>query len=163
MSTAGLTHLDVQGAARMVHVGDKSIIARRAVAEGFVHCNSALIHRALENDLAKGSLLQVARIAGIQAAKRTAELVPLCHPVPLDSVNVDLRVDPDGIAIRAEVLACWKTGVEMEALTAVAVAALTVIDMGKAVDRTMVIERIRLIEKTGGTNGDYHIEEAPQP
>jgi cyclic pyranopterin phosphate synthase len=147
----------------MVHVGDKSITARRAVAEGFVHCNPALLQRVLENDLAKGSLLQVARIAGIQAAKRTAELIPLCHPVPLESVNVDLRVDPNGIAIRAEALACWKTGVEMEALTAVAVAALTVIDMGKAVDRTMVIDRIRLLEKTGGTHGDFRAEEAKQP
>lgn len=156
-----LSHLDAQGAARMVHVGDKSITARRAIAEGFVRCSSALLARIRNDDLAKGNLLQIARLAGIQAAKRTDELIPLCHSLPLDGVTVDLSLTDTGVSIRAEARATWKTGVEMEALTAVSVAALTVIDMGKAIDKSMIIENIRLLEKTGGKSGDYHAPENP--
>jgi len=139
----------------MVQVGDKPSTARRAVAAGFVTCSAALLERIGRNDLIKGNLLQIAQLAGIQAAKRTDELIPLCHSLPLDVVRVDLTVEGRGIAIRAEACATWRTGVEMEALTAVAVAALTVIDMGKAIDKAMVIENIRLLEKTGGRSGDY--------
>ena len=155
MNTPDFTHLDAKGAATMVHVGDKRVTARRAVAAGFVACSAALIERIRRNNLIKGNLLQIAQLAGIQGAKRTDELIPLCHSLPLDAVRVELTVEDRGIAIRAEASATWKTGVEMEALTAVAVAALTVIDMGKAIDKAMVIENIRLLEKTGGRSGDY--------
>jgi len=159
MDAAILTHLDARGAARMVDVGEKPITARRALAVGFVRCSAALRERLQRDDLAKGSALQVARIAGIQAAKRTPDLIPLCHGLPLDSVTLDLTLTADGVAIRAETRATWKTGVEMEALTAVTVAALTVIDMGKAVDPAMVIESVRLLEKSGGRHGDYRAPE----
>lgn len=163
MSQNDLTHLDEQGAARMVHVGEKNITTRRAVAEGFVRCNQELLKRIRNDDLAKGNLLQVARLAGIQAAKRTDELIPLCHSLPLDGVSVDLELKENGVAIRAEARATWKTGVEMEALTAVSVAALTVIDMGKAIDKGMIIKNIRLLEKTGGKSGDYRAPEMVRP
>lgn len=156
MSHQNLTHLNPDGSARMVYVGEKPITARRAIAEGFVRASPELIRRIHNDDIAKGQVLQVARLAGIQAAKRTDELIPLCHSLPLDGVKVDLELTSRGVSIRAEVSATWKTGVEMEALTAVSIAALTVIDMGKAVDKTMVIEHIRLIEKTGGKSGDFH-------
>jgi cyclic pyranopterin phosphate synthase len=125
------------------------------VAEGWVRV-SAVLARAVEaNQLEKGNLLEVARLAGIQAAKRTAELVPLCHPLPLDDIAVAVSLRSEGVYIRAEVKTTWKTGVEMEALTAVSVAALTVIDMGKAVDRTMRIDGICVVEKSGGRSGSY--------
>ena len=149
------THLDSRGDPRMVNVGDKQITPRRAVAEGFVRCSRELIERIRRDDLAKGNVLQVARLAGIQAAKRTDELIPLCHSLPLDGVEVVLEALDDRVAIRATASATWKTGVEMEALVAVAAAALTVIDMGKSVDKGMVIEGVRLIEKTGGASGTY--------
>ena len=155
MSKNKMTHVDAKGAARMVDVGAKPLSQRRAVAEGFVRCSRALINCIRKDDLQKGNMLQVARLAGIQAAKRTDELIPLCHVLPLDGVRLDFQVRSGGVSIRAEVRATWKTGVEMEALTAVAVAALTIIDMGKAVDKTMVIEGVRLLEKTGGKSGDY--------
>lgn len=159
MAAAELTHLDERGAARMVDVGEKQITARRAVAVGQVRCSAALRERLERDDLAKGSALQVARVAGIQAAKRTADLIPLCHALPLDSVTVDLTLTTTGVAIRAEVCTHWRTGVEMEAFTAVAVAALTVVDMGKAVDPAMVIEGLRLLQKSGGRHGDYQAPE----
>lgn len=156
MADLKLTHVDGGGRAAMVHVGDKAVTPRRAVAEGLVRCCPELLDRVRRDDLAKGSVLSAARLAGIQAAKRTDELIPLCHTIPLESVEVDLEVRDDGIAIRATAAATWKTGVEMEALTAVMGAALTIIDMGKAIDKAMVIESVQVIEKTGGRSGDYH-------
>lgn len=150
-----LSHLDNRGRPMMVNVGDKPLTQRRAVAECFVRCSRDLLNRIRCDDLAKGSVFQIARLAGIQAAKRTDELIPLCHSLPLDGVDVEIEALSDRVAIRAVASTTWKTGVEMEALTAVAVAALTVIDMGKSVDKGMVIEGVRLVEKTGGKSGDY--------
>ncbi|GAB4135302.1 bifunctional molybdenum cofactor biosynthesis protein MoaC/MoaB [Thermopirellula anaerolimosa] len=152
--TDGLTHFDEAGSTRMVDVGAKPFTSRRAVAEGRVRISRALADAIEARTLTKGNLIETARLAGIQAAKRTAELIPLCHPLPLDAVDVTVRLRGEVVEIRAEVRTVWKTGVEMEALTAVSVAALTVIDMGKAVDRTMVIESIRLVEKSGGVHGN---------
>lgn len=145
-----LSHVDERGRARMVDVGVKAVTRRRAVAEGRVRISAKLATAIGANTLAKGNLLEVARLAGIQAAKQTGALIPLCHNLALDLVNVDAWLEDRHVRLRAEVKSEGKTGVEMEALTAVALAALTVIDMGKAVDRSMVIEEIRLIEKTGG-------------
>jgi cyclic pyranopterin phosphate synthase len=150
-----LTHADSRGKARMVDVGAKPITERVAVAEGFVRISAAL-HAAIRgNALKKGDLLQVARLAGMQAAKRTDELIPLCHQLPLDSVEVEATLRPGRVHIRATARVHAKTGVEMEALTAVAVAALTVIDMGKAIDKGMRIEGVRVVEKRGGRSGTY--------
>ncbi|MGA2498332.1 MAG: cyclic pyranopterin monophosphate synthase MoaC [Tepidisphaeraceae bacterium] len=153
--SAKLSHIDAAGKARMVDVGAKLPTVRRAVAEGRVRVSAELEELIEANRLAKGNLLDVARLAGIQAAKRTAELIPLCHSLPLDHVEVHAWIESPHVRLRAEASTCAKTGVEMEALTAVAVAALTVIDMGKAVDRTMSIEQIRLVEKIGGRHGDF--------
>ena len=150
-----LTHLDGQGQPTMVDVGDKPITRRTAVAEGFVQMNAELMQAIQEDRVAKGSVLQVAQLAGIQAAKRCDELIPLCHSLPLDTVHVELKLTETGVAISAEASTSWKTGVEMEALTAVSVAALTLIDMGKAIDPTMTIERIQLIKKIGGKHGEW--------
>jgi cyclic pyranopterin phosphate synthase len=149
-----LTHLDEQGRARMVDVSDKNVTRRRAVAEGRVRVSAELAAKIVANSIAKGNLLDVARLAGIQAAKQTSSLIPLCHNLPLDFVHVESWLDGLCVRLRAETRCEGKTGVEMEALTAVAVAALTVIDMGKAVDRAMVIEEIRLVEKAGGRSSD---------
>ena len=146
----GLNHVDEHGRARMVDVGEKPVTRRRAVAEGRVRVSAELAGLIAANAVAKGNLLEVARLAGIQAAKQTDSLIPLCHSLPLDFINVEAWLAESHVRLRAEVTCAGKTGVEMEALTAVSVAALTVIDMGKAVDRAMVIEEIRLIEKTGG-------------
>lgn len=154
-SDAKLTHINAAGKAAMVNVGDKAVTVRRAVATGRVRASAALINAINANTIAKGNLLEVARLAGIQAAKRTDELIPLCHSLPLDHVGVDVWVDAPYIRIRAEAQVTARTGVEMEALTAVSVAALTVIDMGKAIDKTMTIEAIELTEKTGGRSGDF--------
>ncbi|MFI5380285.1 MAG: cyclic pyranopterin monophosphate synthase MoaC [Tepidisphaerales bacterium] len=153
-----LSHVDAAGRARMVDVGDKQPTTRRAVAEGRVRISAKLAAAVAANQLAKGNLLEVARLAGIQAAKRTDELIPLCHSLPLEHVQVEAALEGDSIRLRAEVRTFAKTGVEMEALTAVAVAALTVVDMGKAIDRAMVIEGIRVLEKTGGRSGDWHAD-----
>jgi cyclic pyranopterin phosphate synthase len=153
-----LSHVDAGGSARMVDVGDKSVTRRRAVAEGRVRASAALLDAISQDTVKKGNVLETARLAGIQAAKETSRLVPLCHPLPLDVVDVDCHVDEPFVRITATAQATAKTGVEMEALTAVSVAALTVIDMGKAIDPGMVIEGIRLIEKTGGTSGDYRAD-----
>lgn len=157
-----LSHVGPDGRARMVDVGEKPITARRAVAEGFVRVSASLARAIRTNAIAKGNVLEVARLAGIAAAKRAGDLIPLCHPLPLDAVHVDARLvarSPGGrgpaVAIRAEARCHARTGVEMEALTAVAAAALTVIDMGKAIDKGMVIEGVRLIEKSGGRSGTY--------
>ena len=150
-----LTHVDARGQASMVDVGAKPVTRRRAVAEARVRVSAELADRIARNTLAKGDLLAVARIAGIQAAKRTDELIPLCHSLPLDAVDVRAELRHDHVHLTAEAHVTARTGVEMEALTAVAVAALAVIDMGKSVDRTMSVEGLRLLEKDGGRSGSF--------
>lgn len=158
---AQLTHLDEAGKARMVDVGDKPITSRGAIAEGVVRISAELARRIGGNDIAKGNLLEVARLAGIQAAKRTGELIPLCHPLGLDFVDVECVLDSATVSIRAVCKSTGRTGIEMEALTAVTVAALTVIDMGKAIDKGITIERVRLVEKWGGRSGHYRATDQP--
>ncbi len=159
-----LSHIGPSGAAHMVDVSHKPSTDRLAIAEGFVRVSPALARAIRADSLAKGNLLDTARLAGVTGAKRTAELVPLCHTVPLDHVDVTATLEraTDGragpghrVRLRAAVRCLGRTGVEMEALTAVAIAALTVIDMGKAIDKAMVIEGVRLIEKRGGRSGTY--------
>ena len=156
------THLDDEGAPRMVDVGDKPVTARRAVARAVVRMRPDVLATLLDAGGPKGDALVTARLAGIGAAKRTSELIPLCHPLPLDRVDVELTPNRDdgSITIRAEVRVTARTGCEMEALTAASVAALTVYDMSKALQRDIVIERIELLEKSGGRSGDY-AREAP--
>jgi cyclic pyranopterin phosphate synthase len=150
-----LTHLDTEGKARMVDVSEKAETARRAVARGRVRLAPETVRLLRDNAVPKGDALGVARVAGILAAKRASDLIPLCHPLPITGVNVDLIVTDDGVEIEAEVGVTGKTGVEMEALTAVSIAALTLYDMVKAVDRAAVITDIRLEQKSGGKSGDY--------
>jgi cyclic pyranopterin phosphate synthase len=152
-----LSHLDEEGRARMVDVSDKAVTERLAVAEGEVRMQAATLDLIRGGALKKGDVLSVAQIAGIQAAKRTAELIPFCHPLPLEYLAVEFELDSalPGIRIRATVRNTGKTGVEMEALTAVSVAALVVYDMAKAVEKGMHIGNIRLVRKTGGKSGDY--------
>ena len=152
---AKLSHLDAQGKARMVDVGDKPVTAREALARGEITMSATALRLIRTGALAKGDPLQVARLAGIMAAKKTAELIPLCHPLPLTHVHVELTPIRRGYRIEARVRTTSQTGVEMEALTAVAVAALTIYDMAKAVDKGMVIGDICLIEKKGGRSGHY--------
>ncbi len=155
--SSALTHLDAQGTARMVDVGHKTDTERIAVAGGRVLVNAETFTAIRDGLVKKGDVLTVARIAGIMAAKRTSELIPLCHPIPLTHIDVDLELDANALAvnIRATARTTGKTGVEMEALTAVSVAALTVYDMAKALDREMRIEGIHLLEKRGGKSGNY--------
>lgn len=151
-----LTHFDEDGASRMVDVGQKPETARTARASACVRMQSATLALVRDRKLAKGDVFEVARLAGIMAAKRTGELIPLCHPLPLTAVTVDFAIEADELLrIEATVQTVARTGVEMEALTAVSVAALTVYDMAKAVDRGMIVERICLEEKTGGMRGPY--------
>jgi cyclic pyranopterin phosphate synthase len=151
-----LTHFDESGASRMVDVGGKPETARRAVASARVRMLPATLVLIRDKALAKGDVLEVARLAGIMAAKRTADLIPLCHPLPLTAVRIDFAFEGDDVVrIEALVEVVARTGVEMEALVAASVAALTVYDMGKAVDRAMLIEQIRLEEKSGGKSGHY--------
>jgi cyclic pyranopterin phosphate synthase len=151
-----LTHFNEQGAARMVDVSGKPVSRRQAEASGQIRMSSATRRIIWEGTAAKGDVLQVARLAGVQAAKQTPHLIPLCHTIPLSQVEIDFALaGEDLLIIRATVSANHQTGVEMEALTSVAVAALTVYDMCKSVDRSMVIERIQLEAKSGGTRGDY--------
>jgi cyclic pyranopterin phosphate synthase len=151
-----LTHFDDAGASRMVDVGAKPVTRRTARASGKVRMQPATLSQITSGEVAKGNVLEVARLAGIMAAKRTAELIPLCHPLPLESVAVDLQAEGNSqLHISATVVTSGKTGVEMEALTAVSIAALTVYDMCKAVDRAMTIESIQLEEKSGGASGDF--------
>lgn len=152
-----LSHLDARGTARMVDVGDKPDTERIAIASGRIVMNVATLEAIRAGHVMKGDVLTVARLAGIMAAKRTAELIPLCHPLPLSYIDVDLALDDvaSAVNIRATARTTGKTGVEMEALTAVSVAALTVYDMAKALDREMRIEGIHLLEKRGGKSGDY--------
>ena len=139
----------------MVDVGDKPMTRRVAVARGRVRISPELERAIRDNTLAKGDLLAVARLAGIQAAKRTAELIPFCHPLPLDAADVRVELGDGCVEIEGEARTNARTGVEMEALTAVTVAALTVIDMGKAIDKGMTIESVRLVRKSGGRSGEY--------
>lgn len=151
-----LTHLDEQGRARMVDVGHKPDTERIAVARGEVHMKPETLALIRAGQIKKGDVLTVAQIAGISASKRTSELIPLCHPLPLTKVDVDLALEDSlpGVVITATAKTIGKTGVEMEALTAVSVAALTVYDMAKAAEKTMRIQNIRLVEKHGGQSGD---------
>lgn len=152
-----LTHIAASGEAHMVDVSDKAVTARVAVAEGFVVMQAATLALIREGDAKKGDVLGTARLAGIMAAKRTHELIPLCHPVGLTRVTVDLTLDDalPGVRIEAMTKVAGQTGVEMEALTAVSVACLTIYDMVKAADRAMRIEGIRLLQKSGGKSGDF--------
>lgn len=150
-----LTHLDESGAARMVDVGDKIATARSATAAGRIRMAPATLAAVREGNGPKGDVLGAARIAGIMAAKKTADLIPLCHPLALDSVSVDFIFEDSGIAVTARAALTGKTGVEMEALTAASIALLTIYDMAKALEKGMVIEHVRLLEKTGGKSGDW--------
>ena len=150
---SALTHFDDSGSPRMVDVTSKPVTARTAQAQAFVRMRADVLARLGENP--KGNPLEIARIAGIMAAKKTAELIPLCHTLPLSHVDVETSVRPDGIHIEATATTTAQTGVEMEALTAATVAALTIYDMTKALDKSIEIGEVRLIEKTGGKSGDY--------
>lgn len=151
----GLTHLDDAGAARMVDVGGKPTTAREAVATGRILMSADALALVRDASAKKGDVLAVSRVAGIMAAKRTAELIPLCHPLPLTRVTIDLSVADDGVAVSATCATDGRTGVEMEALTAASVALLTVYDMVKAVDKHMTIEAVRVVAKSGGKSGDW--------
>jgi cyclic pyranopterin monophosphate synthase len=157
-----LTHLDERGRARMVDVSAKPESERTAVAEGAVRMSREAFDQVAAQAVAKGDVLAVAEVAGTMGAKRTGELIPLCHPLGLDVIQVEARLEPElpGVRVTALARTTGRTGVEMEALTAVAVACLTVYDMVKAVDRGMVIEEVRLLSKTGGTRGDWHRSES---
>jgi cyclic pyranopterin monophosphate synthase len=152
---SSLTHLDESGAARMVDVSDKSATRREATATGHIAMSVEALAAIRDNTLKKGDALAVARIAGIMAAKRTAELIPLCHPLPLAAVEVTLTPKEAGIDCTARVVTAGQTGVEMEALTAVSAALLTLYDMAKAIDRSMTIGGVRLLTKSGGRSGEW--------
>ena len=155
---SALSHLDREGRARMVDVAAKPVTARAAVAEGAVRMSRAAYDVVAQGTAVKGDVLAAAELAGTMAAKRTAELIPLCHPLPLDLVTVEASLDESlpGVRVRAVAKAVARTGVEMEALTAASVACLTVYDMAKSADRGMEISELRLVEKTGGKSGDWH-------
>jgi len=153
-----LTHIDEAGAARMVDVSDKALTKRIATAEGRISMIPEALAAIRDGALAKGDALAVARVAGIMAAKKTSELVPLCHPLPISAVTVDFAFETDRIACAASVTTTSTTGVEMEALTAVSVALLTLYDMAKAIDKAMTIGPIRLLAKSGGRSGDWRAE-----
>lgn len=152
-----LSHVDDSGRAKMVDVADKPVSRRTAIAEGWVRMSPEAYALVQENAVAKGDVLRIAEVAGIMGGKRTGDLIPLCHPLPLDTIRVECEADAalPGVHVTATAVATGRTGVEMEALTAVSIACLTVYDMVKAVDRGMVVEGIRLLEKTGGNRGDW--------
>jgi len=150
-----LTHLDEQGQARMVDVGGKPQTARSATATGRIRMSAQALTAIREGSGPKGDVLAAARIAGIMAAKRTGDLIPLCHPLALDAVTVDFAFEEQAIAVTARASLTGKTGVEMEAMTATSIALLTIYDMAKAIDKGMVIEAVRLLEKTGGKSGTW--------
>lgn len=152
---AELTHLDASGAAQMVDVSAKADTVREAVAEGMITMAPAVIAAIRAGDIRKGDALGTARIAGIMAAKRTSDLIPLCHPLPIASVSVDFDYVDTGVRVETRVRTSGKTGVEMEALTAASVALLTIYDMAKALDKAMVIGPVRLLAKSGGKSGDW--------
>ena len=155
--TSPLTHFDAAGQAHMVDVAAKDVTHRVARASGLIRMRPATLELIRDKKLAKGDVLEVARLAGIMAAKRTHELIPLCHPLLISKVTVEITPEPalPGLRVTAEIRVSGRTGVEMEALTAVSVACLTIYDMAKAIDRDMTIGEIRLIEKSGGRSGDY--------
>lgn len=150
-----LTHLDDQGRARMVDVGGKDVTQREAVAEAHVSMGAAVRERLLAGDLPKGDAFAVARLAAIQAAKRTSDLVPLCHPLPLDSVSAELDTTPAGVLIRVTVRVTGRTGVEMEAMTGASIGAVALYDMVKSLDRGVEIGPVRLLAKSGGKSGEW--------
>ncbi|OQW78965.1 MAG: molybdenum cofactor biosynthesis protein C [Proteobacteria bacterium ST_bin14] len=151
----GLTHLDANGAAHMVDVGSKADTAREAVASGRITMSAQAATAIHQGAAKKGDVIAVARVAGIMAAKRTSDLIPLCHPLPLTRVVIDLQPDDNGVTVTATCATTGKTGVEMEAITAVSVALLTIYDMAKAIDRGMIIGDVRLLEKRGGKSGEW--------
>lgn len=155
-----LTHLDSSGTARMVDVGGKAETHRVAIAKGMIRMNTATLAAIAAGNAPKGDVLGTARIAGIMAAKKTGELIPLCHPLGLDAVNIDFELLENSVECTATASLTGKTGIEMEALTAVSVALLTVYDMAKALDKGMVIEGVRLIEKRGGKSGIWRADDA---
>ncbi len=157
---SGLTHLDERGRARMVDVGDKPVTRRRAEAEAVLVAGEEVMAAVREGRTPKGNVFETARIAGTMAAKRTSELIPLCHPLPLDAVTVTFAAESDRIVVRSEAVATARTGVEMEALTAVSVAALTLYDMLKALSKGMTVTGVRLLAKSGGRSGDWR---SPRP
>ena len=150
-----LTHIDETGRARMVDVSDKAVTTREAVAEGFVRMSAATLALALAGEGKKGDVRAVAEIAGVMAAKRTSDLIPMCHPLPITKAEVRIEPGEGGLAVIARVKTTGQTGVEMEALTAVSIACLTLYDMLKAAEKGMVIETVRLVSKTGGKSGDW--------
>jgi cyclic pyranopterin phosphate synthase len=156
-----LTHIDANGEARMVDVSTKGATSRVAVAEGRVRMNLATLATIIAGDAKKGDVIGTARIAGIMAAKKTSELIPLCHPIALANIEVNIEADQalPGLTVRAEARAVGPTGVEMEALTAVSIACLTIYDMAKAIDRGMTVEAVRLLEKRGGKSGVWRARE----
>lgn len=156
---SGLTHLDSAGKARMVDVGGKPETRRIAVAAGRIRMSAGALTAIRDGQIPKGDVLAAARIAGIMAAKKTSELIPLCHPLALDAVTVDFTFEDGALAATATASLSGRTGVEMEAMTAVSVALLTIYDMAKAVDKGMVIDAVRLIEKRGGKSGDWRAPE----
>jgi cyclic pyranopterin monophosphate synthase len=155
----GLTHLDSAGKARMVDVGDKAETRRVAIASGRIRMNAEAMAAIRDGEVPKGDVLAAARIAGIMAAKKTAELIPLCHPLALDAVTVDFAIEDDAVRATATASLSGRTGVEMEAMTATSVALLTIYDMAKALDKAMVIDEVRLIEKRGGKSGVWRVPE----
>lgn len=158
--SSALSHLNAQGEARMVDVSQKAATVRTAIAEGYIHMALATLEQIEQGNSPKGDVLGTARLAGIMAAKQTAALIPLCHPLPLSQVEV--TIEPvrslPGYRIQAQVRTKAETGVEMEALTAVSIAALTLYDMAKALEKSMTIQTVRLLQKTGGQSGDYRVE-----
>ncbi|MEJ6008977.1 cyclic pyranopterin monophosphate synthase MoaC [Novosphingobium aquae] len=150
-----LTHLDESGKARMVDIGGKAETRRVAVASGFIAMSAPALAAIRDGDVPKGDVLATARIAGIMAAKKCAELIPLCHPLALDSVTVDFALEDGGVRVTASASLSGRTGVEMEAMTACSIALLTIYDMAKAIDKAMVIGEVRLLSKSGGKSGDW--------
>jgi len=160
MTSAKLTHLDEQGNARIVDVGGKSVTQRVAIASGRIRMSAAALAAIRDGNAPKGDVLAAARIAGIMAAKKTAELIPLCHPLALDAVIVDFAFEEDAIRTTATASLSGKTGVEMEAMTATSITLLTIYDMAKALDKGMIIEDVRLVEKRGGKSGTWRADRA---
>lgn len=154
-----LTHLDSDGKARMVDIGGKAETRRVAVASGFIAMSAAALAAIRDGEVPKGDVLATARIAGIMAAKKCAELIPLCHPLALDSVTVDFALEECGVRVTASASLSGRTGVEMEAMAATSIALLTIYDMAKAIDKAMVIGEVRLLSKTGGKSGDWKAPE----
>ncbi len=153
---ARLTHLDDKGAAHMVDVGGKAATARKAIATGTIAMSAEALEALTQGEAPKGDAFAAARIAGIMAAKKTGELIPLCHPLGLDAVSVEFAVEDNAIRVTATASLVGKTGIEMEAMTAVSIALLTIYDMGKAIDKAMVIGGTRLLSKSGGKSGEWH-------